>query len=159
VVSRGLPTAAARVRGRVCSSGICGGQSGAGKCFPRVFRCPLPIFIPPNSSSSGSPGASIMGQKWLTCCLDPVWTHPPLCELKNAEKPKYMLLSLNQNAGQYHDKICIRYFESVSQFKHLGRTVTNQNLIQEEIKRRLNSGNAYYYSIQNLCLIVCCIKT
>jgi hypothetical protein len=29
-------------------------------------------------------------------------------------------------------------------------TVTNQNLIQEEIKRRLNSGNACYCSVQNL---------
>jgi hypothetical protein len=29
-------------------------------------------------------------------------------------------------------------------------TITNQNLIQEEIKRRLNSGNACYHSIQNL---------
>jgi hypothetical protein len=29
-------------------------------------------------------------------------------------------------------------------------TVTSQNLIQEEIKRRLNSGNAGYYSVQNL---------
>jgi hypothetical protein len=32
----------------------------------------------------------------------------------------------------------------------LGTTVTNQNLIQEEIKRRLNSGNACYHSVQNL---------
>jgi hypothetical protein len=38
----------------------------------------------------------------------------------------------------------------VSQFKYLGKTVTNQNLIQEEIKRRLNSGNACYHSVQNL---------
>jgi hypothetical protein len=39
----------------------------------------------------------------------------------------------------------------VSQFKYLKTTVTNQNLIQEEIKRRLNSGNnACYHSIQNL---------
>jgi hypothetical protein len=29
-------------------------------------------------------------------------------------------------------------------------TVTNQNLIQEEIKRRLNSGNACYHSVQSL---------
>jgi hypothetical protein len=29
-------------------------------------------------------------------------------------------------------------------------TVTNQNLIQEEIKRRLNSGNACYHSVQKL---------
>jgi hypothetical protein len=38
----------------------------------------------------------------------------------------------------------------VSQFKYLGTTVTNQNLIQEEIKRRLNSGNACYHLVQNL---------
>jgi glutamate synthase domain-containing protein 1 len=29
-------------------------------------------------------------------------------------------------------------------------SITNQNLIQEEIKRRLNSGNACYHSVQNL---------
>jgi hypothetical protein len=28
--------------------------------------------------------------------------------------------------------------------------VTNQNSIQEEIKRRMNSGNACYHSVQNL---------
>jgi hypothetical protein len=32
----------------------------------------------------------------------------------------------------------------------LGTTITNQNLIQEEIKRRLNSGNVCYHSVQNL---------
>jgi hypothetical protein len=32
----------------------------------------------------------------------------------------------------------------------LGRTVTNQNFIPEEIKRRLNSGNACNHLIQNL---------
>jgi hypothetical protein len=46
-VSRWLPTAAARVRARVWSSGIYGGQTGAGAGFLRVLRFPLPIFIPP----------------------------------------------------------------------------------------------------------------
>jgi hypothetical protein len=69
----------------------------------------------------------------------------------NVEKAKYMLLSCHQNIGQNRDvKIANRSFENVSQFKYLGTTVTNQNLIQEEIKRRLNSGNACYHSVQNL---------
>jgi hypothetical protein len=31
-----------------------------------------------------------------------------------------------------------------------GTTATNQNLIQEEIKRTLNPGNACYHSVQEL---------
>jgi hypothetical protein len=38
----------------------------------------------------------------------------------------------------------------VSQFRYYGTTVINQSLIQKEIKRRLNCGNACYRSIQNL---------
>jgi hypothetical protein len=61
----------------------------------------------------------------------------------NIDKTKYMLLSRHQNVGQNRDiKITNSSFENVSQFRYLGTTVTNQNLIQEEIKRRLNSGNA-----------------
>jgi hypothetical protein len=47
-----------------------------------------------------------------------------------------MLLSLLQNARQNHDiKIGNRRFENVAQFRYLGMTLTNENLIQEEIKR------------------------
>jgi hypothetical protein len=73
----------------------------------------------------------------------------------NVEKTKYMLLSHHQNVDQNRDvKIANRSFENVSQFKYLGMTVTNQNLIQEGIKRRLNSGNACYHSVQNFCFFV-----
>jgi hypothetical protein len=61
-VSGWLPTAVAWVRARVYLSGICGGQSGAGAGFLRVLRFHLPIFIPPNSPSSKSPGAGTIGQ-------------------------------------------------------------------------------------------------
>jgi hypothetical protein len=68
----------------------------------------------------------------------------------NTEKTEYILLPHHQNAGQNHDiKIANRRFENVAQFRHLGTTVTNQNVIQEEIKRRLNSGNACYHSVHN----------
>jgi hypothetical protein len=54
----------------------------------------------------------------------------------NAEKTKYTLLSHHQNAGQNHDiKITKRRFENVIQFRYL-RIITNQNVIQEEIKSR-----------------------
>jgi hypothetical protein len=39
--------------------------------------------------------------------------------------------------------------QSVSRLKYLVTTLTNQYLIREQIKR-LNSGNAYYRSVQNL---------
>jgi hypothetical protein len=51
-VSRRLPTAAVRVRPRVYSCGICGGQSGTEAGFLRVLRFPLPIRIPPTAPQS-----------------------------------------------------------------------------------------------------------
>jgi hypothetical protein len=58
-----------------------------------------------------------------------------------------MLLSRHKNAVQNWDiKIANSVFKNVSQFKYFGTTVTNQNLIQEEI----TSGNASYHSVHNL---------
>ena len=67
----------------------------------------------------------------------------------NADKPKYMVISRDQNAGRRHNiKIHNSSFERVEEFKYLG--TLNQHSIQEEIKSKLKPGNACYYSVQNL---------
>jgi hypothetical protein len=69
----------------------------------------------------------------------------------NTEKTKFMLLSRHQNRGQNHDiTLGNRSFDNVAQFRYLGTTITNQNLIEEVIKRRLKSSNDCYHSAQNL---------
>ena len=69
----------------------------------------------------------------------------------NADKTKYMVMSLDHSAGRIRNlKIDNSSSERVGEFKYLGTTLTNQNSIQEEIKSRLNSGNACYHSVQNL---------
>jgi hypothetical protein len=41
-------------------------------------------------------------------------------------------------------------FDRVEEFKYLGTTLTHQKSVQEEIQSRLNSGNAFYHSVQNI---------
>jgi hypothetical protein len=56
----------------------------------------------------------------------------------NTEKTKYMILSHHLNSGQnQHKRIANESFETV--------TLTNQNDTHDEIKSRLNSGNACYH--------------
>jgi hypothetical protein len=69
----------------------------------------------------------------------------------NAEKTKYMIMSRHPNSGQNQNiRVTNGAFENVAKFKYLGTTLTNQNDIHDEIKSRLNSGNAFYYLVQNL---------
>jgi hypothetical protein len=69
----------------------------------------------------------------------------------NADKTMYMVMSRDRNAGRGHSlKIDNSSIEKVEEFKYLGMTLTDQNYIQEEIKSRLNLGNACYHWMQNL---------
>jgi hypothetical protein len=65
------------------------------------------------------------------------------------EKTKYMLVSRHQNVGRNREiKIANKSLGNVLQFKYLGTTVTNPNL--------MSSRNACYHSVQNLlssCLL------
>jgi hypothetical protein len=69
----------------------------------------------------------------------------------NVEKIKCTVRSLHQNAGQSHDSLIAKFFfENVAKFTDLVSTVTNENYIHDGIKSKLNSGNAWYHSLQNL---------
>jgi hypothetical protein len=69
----------------------------------------------------------------------------------HAEKTKYMIMSRYPNSGQNQNiRIANESSKKVAKFKYMGTTLTNQNDICHEIKSRLNSGNACYYSVQNL---------
>jgi hypothetical protein len=59
----------------------------------------------------------------------------------NVDKTKYMVMSQDRNAGRGHSvKFDNRSIERLEEFKYLGMTLTDQNSIQEEIKKRLKLG-------------------
>jgi len=67
------------------------------------------------------------------------------------EVTTYMVMSRDQNAGRSHKiKTDNNSFERVEEIIYLETTLTHQNSIQEEIKSRLKSENACYYSLQKL---------
>jgi len=62
-----------------------------------------------------------------------------------------MVMSRDQNGGQFHSvRNDDTTLERVEEFKYLGKNLTYQNSIVEEIKSRLRTGNAYYHLVQNL---------
>jgi hypothetical protein len=72
---------------------------------------------------------------------------------ENPERTKYMLMSHSQKLGQGHSiKIANRSFEDVAKFY-----TTDQNHMHEEIKSRLNSGNARYLQFRVFCPPACCL--
>ncbi|KAJ4431597.1 hypothetical protein ANN_20196 [Periplaneta americana] len=69
----------------------------------------------------------------------------------NPKKTKYMIMSRDGNIVRNGNiRIGNLSFEEVEKFKYLGAIVTNINVAREEIKRRMNMGNACYYSVEKL---------
>jgi hypothetical protein len=61
------------------------------------------------------------------------------------------MIIYHQNSEQNQNiRVANKSFENVVKFKYLGMKLTNKNEIHDEIKSRLNSENACYYSVQNL---------
>jgi hypothetical protein len=57
-------------------------------------------------------------------------------------------MSRHQNLGQNQNiRIANESSENVAKSKYVGTTLTNQNDIHDEIKTKLNSGNACYHSV------------
>jgi len=68
----------------------------------------------------------------------------------NAKEAKRMAMSCDQQAGQNHNITTVHKSSKGRSRSVLRTTLTNKNSIQEEIKRRLKSGNASHHSVQNL---------
>ena len=69
----------------------------------------------------------------------------------NSEKTKYMITSRHQNGIQNQNIVIENLsFENVEKFKYLEVTVTNTNDIRQRIRRRINMGNAWYYSLEKI---------
>jgi hypothetical protein len=68
-----------------------------------------------------------------------------------------MILYIHPNLGENQNlRTANESFEKAAKFKYLGTTITNQNDIHDDIKFRLELGNACYYTVGNLlfsCLI------
>ena len=62
-----------------------------------------------------------------------------------------MLTSRQENLVQNQNIVIENFsFEKVEKFKYLGVTVTNTNDLREEVKRRINVGNACYHSLHKI---------
>ena len=62
-----------------------------------------------------------------------------------------MITFRHQNVIQNQNKVIVNLsFENVEKFGYLGVTNTNTNDTDEEIKRRINMGNACYYSLEKI---------
>ena len=73
----------------------------------------------------------------------------------NVDRTQYMIMSRDQTAQRSHNmKIDNSSYERVEEFMYVGKTLINQNSIQEEIKRGLHSECLLSFSAESFVLHV-----
>jgi hypothetical protein len=75
----------------------------------------------------------------------------------HTQKIKYMLMSPECRTKSDIQRVNIS-FGNVAEFKYMGMTVTNQNLIHGEIKSKFNLVNAATIQFRTFCLLTCCLS-
>jgi division protein CdvB (Snf7/Vps24/ESCRT-III family) len=70
-----------------------------------------------------------------------------------------MAKSRDQNAGESRNmKTENKSFERLKQFQNVGKTLRNQNSIQEKLRADCSQGMLAVIRYSSLCLLVCCPK-
>jgi hypothetical protein len=127
LITFGKATAAAQVRARVWSCGICGGQSGAGACFLWVLRFPLPIFIAPVAPQSPSP--TIWG----------LYNRPEVAAVPSGLSPTPLIIIITLGKDLSYEVPHYVVFSSL-----LSPPCSIQIFSWAPVLRRLHSGLSYY---------------
>jgi hypothetical protein len=95
--------------------------------------------------------SSQFGIKWHTSAIGLYYDVNLLGNsISNIKENKETLSEVSRDTGNQNRRIANESFINVAKFKYFGMPLTNQNDIHDEIKIILNSGNACYYSVQNL---------
>jgi hypothetical protein len=92
-----------------------------------------------------------MGQISLWLMMIMMWIYWEITQI--LQRKTQTLIDASKEVGlqvSAEQKPDVNIHSYVAQLEYFVTKVTNQNLIEEEMKRMLNSGNACYNSVQNL---------